>query len=157
MKGIHFAWDRYEDGEHILPKLKMFAEIGKKNHHSHNAIVYVLTNHGTTLEQDLERIYRLRELGYWAYVMIYDKAHAPRVYRDLQRWCNSRWIFARCPRFEDYKRASPPIQATNFVYSFRMTTDYAAVAMSCKGCRQLCRNRTKKTQKRTKLNKNTEK
>lgn len=172
MKGIHFAWDRYEDGEHILPKLKMFAEISKAKPHSHNAIVYVLTNHGTTLEQDLERIYRLRELGYWAYVMIYDKAHAPRVYRDLQRWCNSMWVFARCPRFEDYKRAAPPLQATNFVSSFRMNHRLCrsrhcmrykelqsgervcraagryipVVAMSGKGCRQLCRNRTKNEQ-----------
>lgn len=108
IKEIHFAWDRYEDKEKVLPKLKMFTEICKAKPHGHNAIVYVLTNHGTTLEQDLERIYRLRELGYWAYVMIYDKAHAPRVYRDLQRWCNSRWVFARCQRFEDYRRTVFP-------------------------------------------------
>ena len=120
MKGVHFAWDRYEDGEKILPKLKMFSEICRAKPHAHNAIVYVLTNHGTTLEQDLERIYKLRELGYWAYVMIYDKAHAPRVYRDLQRWCNSRWVFARCPRFEDYKRPSPPPYTTNFVFNLTM-------------------------------------
>lgn len=32
-----------------------------------------LQNNFTTPEQDLERIYTLRELGYWAFVMIYDK------------------------------------------------------------------------------------
>lgn len=103
IKEIHFAWDRYEDKDNVLPKLRMFAEISKAKPHGHIATVYVLTNYGTTIEQDLERIYLLREFGYWAYVMIYDKAHAPRLYTDLQQWCNSRRVFARCPRFEDYK------------------------------------------------------
>lgn len=101
-KEIHFAWDRYEDKERILPKLKMFANICTKKIHGHHAIVYVLVNHSSTLEQDLERIYTLREMGYWAYVMIYDKAHADSIYTDLQRWCNNRIIFAVCPRFEEY-------------------------------------------------------
>lgn len=112
IKNVHFAWDRYEDGEHILRNLKMFAEVSKKKPHGHNGIVYVLTNHGTTLEQDLERIYRLKELGYWAYVMIYDKVHAPLVYRDLQGWCNNRRIFARCQRFEDYKKKVNTLEQT---------------------------------------------
>ncbi len=33
--------------------------------------VYILTNFDTTIEQDLERIYILRDLGYSPYVMIY--------------------------------------------------------------------------------------
>lgn len=104
IKEIHFAWDRYEDKEKVLPKLQMFSEICKKKPHMHNTIVYVLVNHTSTIEQDLERIYTLRELGYWAYVMVYDKAHADHIYTDLQRWCNNRFIFARCPRFEDYNK-----------------------------------------------------
>lgn len=102
IKEIHFAWDRYEDSLLVLPKLKMFSEICENKVNGHNTIVYVLVNHTSTLEQDLERIYTLRDLGYWAYVMVYDKAHAPHIYTDLQRWCNNRFIFARCPRFEDY-------------------------------------------------------
>ena len=105
IKEIHFAWDRYEDKDKVLPKLKMFSEISKKRPHTHSAIVYVLVNHTSTLEQDLERIYTLRELGYWAYVMVYDKAHAPHIYADLQRWCNNRFVFGSCPRFEDYGKA----------------------------------------------------
>ncbi len=104
IKEIHFAWDRYEDKERILPKLKMFAEISKTKPHSHNAIVFVLINHTSTIEQDLERIYTLRDLGYWAYVMIYDKKNASQQHKDLQRWCNNRFIFAKCPRFEDYNK-----------------------------------------------------
>lgn len=36
--------------------------------------------------------------------MIYDKRNADRRYIDLQRWCNNRFIFAKCPRFEDYNK-----------------------------------------------------
>lgn len=82
----------------------MFAEISKTKPHSHNAIVFVLINHTSTIEQDLERIYTLRDLGYWAYVMIYDKKNASQQHKDLQRWCNNRFIFAKCPRFEDYNK-----------------------------------------------------
>lgn len=102
-KEIHFAWDRYEDKDLVLEKLKMYREVGKFKKGSHNVIVYTIVNLDTTFEQDLERIYTLREMGYWAYVMIYDKAHCERKYKDLQRWVNNRVIFAKCERFEDYK------------------------------------------------------
>lgn len=102
IKEIHFAWDRYEEGLVILPKLKMFKEMGKLKKAAHTAIVYVLCNYGTTIEQDLERIYTLRDLGYWAYVMLYDKENASKEHRRMQRWCNNRFIFATCKRFEDY-------------------------------------------------------
>ncbi len=103
VKEIHFAWDRYEDKDIILPKLEEFAKLSKRKPHSHNSIVYTIVNFDTTFEQDLERIYTLREMGYWAYVMIYDKAHCEKKYKDLQRWVNNRVIFAKCERFEDYK------------------------------------------------------
>lgn len=101
-KEIHFAWDRYEDGRIILPKLRMFAKHSGKTH-GHRAIVFTLVNYDTTLEQDLDRIYRLRDIGYWAYVMIYDKPHADKVYTRLQRWCNNRFIFAKVLKFSDYE------------------------------------------------------
>ena len=102
IKEIHFAWDRYEDKDAVLPKLKLFSKVCSSKPHQHNCIVYVLVNHGSTIEQDLERIYTLRDLGFWAYVMVYDKPHAPRIIHDLQRWCNNRYVFGSCPRFEDY-------------------------------------------------------
>jgi len=107
IKEIHFAWDRYEDKDKVLPKLKLFADVASPNIHKkqvHNAIVYTIVNFSTTLEQDLDRIYTLRDMGYWPYVMIYDKEHCARVYRDLARWVNNRFIFGSCKRFEDYKR-----------------------------------------------------
>lgn len=104
IKEVHFAWDRYEDKNLILPKLEQFAKYSKKINSAHRAIVYTITNYNTTFEQDLERIYTLRELGFWAYVMIYDKAHCDQKYKDLQRWVNNRFIFSQCERFEDYNK-----------------------------------------------------
>lgn len=104
LKEIHFAWDRYEDKAKVLPKLQMFSELCKGKVNQHNAICYVLVNHGTTIDQDLERIYTLMDLGYLAYVMVYDKPNAPRIIHDMQRWCNNRRIFLKCPRFENYKK-----------------------------------------------------
>ena len=109
IKEIHFAWDNYHDKDIVLPKLKLYLELGKFKAHNHNAIVYVLTNFNSTVEQDLERIYTLRELGYWAYVMIYDKQHCAPIYKDLQRWCNNRFIYSQCPRFEDYNKQKQTI------------------------------------------------
>ncbi len=99
---VHFAWDRYEDKDNIIPKFKAFKEItGWK---ARKTGVFVLTNFNTTLEQDLERIYALRDMDYDPYVMIYDKEHTKPgdPVRRLQRWVNNRKIFKTTPRFEQY-------------------------------------------------------
>ena len=103
IKELHFAWDRYEDKDFIIPKLKMFKEVTQID--IRKLIVFVLCNFDTTIEQDLERIYILRDLGYWAYVMLYDKEHIPKGHqlRKMQRWVNNRFIFAKCKTFEEYK------------------------------------------------------
>nr|WP_297873547.1 radical SAM protein [uncultured Blautia sp.] len=103
-KNIHFAWDRYEDKDKIIPKFKMFKEISGWD--KRKLTVYVLTNFNTTIEHDLERIYTLRNLGYWPYVMIYDKQHTkPKdTVRKIQRWVNMRAVFESTPRFEDYQK-----------------------------------------------------
>lgn len=99
---VHFAWDRYGDKDIIVPKFKAFKDI--TGWRSRKTSVYVLTNFNTTFEQDLERIYTLRDLDYDPYVMIYDKEHTKGTdkCRRLQRWCNNRKIFKTIPRFEDY-------------------------------------------------------
>ena len=104
LKEVHFAWDCYADRQKILAGLRTYSEYAERKPHSHNAIVYVLVNFDSTIEQDLDRIYTLRDMGYWAYVMIYDKPNCRQIYRDMQRWCNNRIIFAKCEKFEDYKR-----------------------------------------------------
>jgi len=102
IKEIHFAWDRYGDKESVLHGLELYAKHAAKKPHPHNCIVYTIVNFDTTFEQDLERIYTLRDLGYWAYVMIYDKEHCNRKYRDLARWVNNRVIFPVCNTYEEY-------------------------------------------------------
>ena len=102
VKQVHFAWDRYEDREVILPKFKEVKEI--LGWDKRKLPVYVLVNFNTTIEQDLERIYTLRDLGYWPYVMIYNKQNTKPSdpVRRLQRWVNMRAVFDSVPRFEDY-------------------------------------------------------
>lgn len=104
VKELHFAWDRYEDKDLIIPKFKEFKTITKLD--IRKLIVYVLCNYDTTIEQDLERIYTLREMGYWAYVMLYDKEHIPKQHdlRKMARWVNNRFVFAKCKTFEEYKK-----------------------------------------------------
>ena len=104
IKKLHFAWDRYEDKDIIVPKFKMFKEITQID--IRKLIVFVLCNFDTTIEQDLERIYTLRDFGYWAYVMLYDKEHIPKnsKLRKMARWVNMRSVFATTPKFEDYKK-----------------------------------------------------
>lgn len=102
VKEIHFAWDDYKQGDAVLRGLEIYKKNAKRKPNGHNCIVYTLVNFDTTLDQDLERIYTLRRLGYWACVMIYDKPHASPIYRKLQRWVNNRFIFAKCDNFNDY-------------------------------------------------------
>ena len=103
-KEIHFAWDRYEDKNIVIPKFKMFKEL--TNIDIRKLIVFVLCGdmEKRVLDTDLERIYTLREMGYWAYVMLYDKENIPKGHelRKLQRWVNNRFIFAKCNTFEEY-------------------------------------------------------
>lgn len=96
---IHFAWDNYEF--QTYEKLKRFRPVINKD--GRKLRVYVLTNFNTTHAQDLERVYKLKEIDCDPYVMIYDKPNAPKNTRRLQRWVNNKYIFRSCDRFEDYK------------------------------------------------------
>ena len=87
--------------------------------------MYVLTNYWSSIEEDLFRIATLRELGFFPFVMIYDKQrfvdsrgrwlpHVAeqfaekelrhfKICQHMQRWCGQIQIFNSCPRFEDYE------------------------------------------------------
>lgn len=98
-KAVHFAWDNPE--EDLTEHFKRFV--------AHTAIrsdrnrrVYVLTNYGSTHEQDLYRVNTLRALGYDPYVMIYERPTAPKITRHLQRWVNNKRIFHTVKDFKDY-------------------------------------------------------
>lgn len=100
LKEIHFAWDNACDD-----LTRFFARYAKRaTHKPHGSYgtVYVLTNFGSSMEENLCRIYTLRGLGYDPYVMVYDKPNAPKEIKWLQRWCNNRVIFKSCPDFKEY-------------------------------------------------------
>lgn len=104
VKSVHFAWDRYEDKDLIMPKLKSFADASGWDRHK--VSVYVLTNFNSTIEQDLERIMFIRSLNFQPYVMRYDKEHIPRgsEINSLARWCNFVPLFWKYSTFDDYKK-----------------------------------------------------
>ena len=102
VKEIHFAWDNANDD--LEPYFENYKALAKHKPHGRYGTVYVLTNFGSTMEENLYRIYTLRDLGYDPYVMVYDKPNASREIRDLQRWVNNIFIFRKCERFEDYKK-----------------------------------------------------
>ena len=99
IKMAHFAWDN--PNENLLDQFKMINDLFRiKNYRQ--KVVYVLTNFNSTMEQNLYRIYTLRDLGFDPYVMIYDKPNAPKEIKRLQRWCNNKFIFKSVDRFEEY-------------------------------------------------------
>ena len=102
IKTIHFAWDRYEEGGIVVPKLKQFKQITGWSRRK--IIVYILCNFNTTLDQDLERIMTCREIGVHPYVMLYQKDNIPKghILRKLQRWVNNRFVWESCETFDDY-------------------------------------------------------
>jgi hypothetical protein len=105
VKMIHFAWDGARDEAAIMAGLLDFKRSTTLD--TRRLRVYVLVNFDTTFEYDLYRIYKLRDMGYDPYVMVYDKEHAARQYRRLQRWVNNKYIFHADheSRFEDYRAA----------------------------------------------------
>lgn len=102
VKEIHFAWDNAEDD--LTQYFERYSALAKHKPHGNYGTVYCLTNFGSTMEQNLYRIYTLRDMGYDPYVMIYDKPHAPKEIKRLQRWCNNKFVFRSCERFEDYQK-----------------------------------------------------
>lgn len=101
VKMLHFAWDRMGNSADVLRGLELYLKYGEIKDFRKKR-VYVLTNFGTTMEQNLYRIYRLRDMGFDPYVMVYDKPNSPKEIRRLQRWVNNKFIFRTCERFEDY-------------------------------------------------------
>ena len=98
-KAIHFAWDNPDID--LTPDFRRFLELTAiKNVRKRK--VYVLTNYGSTHEQDLYRVETLRGMGYAPYVMVYDRPSAPAITRQLQRWVNNKRIFHTVPNFAGY-------------------------------------------------------
>lgn len=133
VNNIHFAWDRYEDKNLVLPKFEMFKKTTGLSYQ--NLTVYMLTNFDTTTDEDLERVYALRDLGFNPYVMIYNKDDFTECDKNgkpirlkpeqellkkytkeqinhfdvcwkIQQWVNNRIIFRSCDKFDDFDRSN---------------------------------------------------
>ena len=99
-KTVHFAWDNPD--EDLTRYFRQFLEwTSLKNPRLRR--VYLLTNYGSTHEQDLYRVETLRQMGFDPYVMIYEKPTAPPITRHLQRWVNNKRLFYAIPSFLDYE------------------------------------------------------
>lgn len=106
LRFLHFAWDNPNDN--LASKFENFSQ--KFRRKSNIGTVYVLTNFNSTMEQNLERIYKLRDMGFDPFVMVYNKPDAPKEILQLQRWCNNKWVFKSVKRFEDYQKEAEPIE-----------------------------------------------
>ena len=103
IKQIHFAWDNHKDD--LTRFFERYKALAKHKPHGNYGMVYCLVNFGSTLEEDLHRIYTLRDMEFDPYVMIYNKDNLPKGHelRKLQRWVNNKFIFRSCKTFEEYK------------------------------------------------------
>jgi hypothetical protein len=99
VKMLHFAWDNYEFKTY--EKLKEFRT--KLKFKGRKLRVYVLTNFNTSMEENLERVYKLRELDYDPYITVFERWNAPKEIKRMQRWVNNKFVFRSCDKFEDYK------------------------------------------------------
>lgn len=99
-KMLHFAWDN--PNQDLTPYFLKFNSLTTcKDNRKKRA--YVLTNFGSTHEQDLFRVYTLRGLGFDPYIMVYNKNSAPRITLKLQRWVNNKFIFWSTEKFDEYQ------------------------------------------------------
>lgn len=98
-KAIHFAWDN--PNEDLTGHFQRFLDFTTVKS-SRKRRVYVLTNYGSTHEQDLYRVNTLRAMGFDPYVMIYERPTAPPITRHLQRWVNNKRIFYTVNDFSEY-------------------------------------------------------
>ena len=105
IKALHFAFDFMKNEKRIIEGLKLAKERLKTN--NQNAIVYMLTNFDTSIKQDLYRVSMIRKVGYLPDIRIYRKNALPKrhILRDLQRWCNNRFIYKSCDFFDYVPRS----------------------------------------------------
>lgn len=101
IKMLHFAFDFMKFEKQIIRGLSLAKE--KLDITDRNAIVYILTNYDTTIEEDLYRIQKIREIGFAPDIRIYRKETLPHphILRDLQRWANNKFVYRSC-EFMDY-------------------------------------------------------
>lgn len=98
---IKIAWDSADID--LTNKLKEVTKYIKNN----KLRCYVLVNYNTTIDEDLYRLRKLKEIGILPFVMIYrdpnNKNEVSQYHKDLARWCNRPELF----KTMDFKDFSP--------------------------------------------------
>ena len=93
-KSIHIAWD--------LPNIDLTDKLREVSRYikPYKLMCYVLVGFNSTIEQDMYRIERLRELGIKPYIMPYrdfeNKSKPSQYARDLAQYVNKPMIFKSC-------------------------------------------------------------
>lgn len=100
VKMFHFAFDFMKNEKAIMKGLKTFVDVIGYNSNQCNCYVYVLTNYNTSFNEDMRRIRLIQSVGLDPDVRIYRKNTAPKITRDLQRWCNNRILYRSCDFFD---------------------------------------------------------
>lgn len=102
IKTLHFAFDFMKNEKRIIKGLKLAKEMLQID--SRKATVYMLTNFNTSIEEDLYRVNAIRDIGFSPDVRIYRKNSLPKrhILKELQRWCNNRFVYRSCPDFMQY-------------------------------------------------------
>ena len=99
-KSIHIAWD--------LPQVDLREQLKAMTKYikPYKIVCYVLVGFNSTIEQDLYRLYTLKEMGILPFVQPYrdyNNSRKPTMYeRDLARWANRAWLF-KSMNFEDFE------------------------------------------------------
>lgn len=99
-RNIHIAWD--------LPQLDLTDKLKEVTRYikPYKLRCYVLVGFNSTMEQDLYRLNRLKELGIAPFVMPYrdfgNKTEPSQYVKDLAQWANKMWIFKSCD-FADFE------------------------------------------------------
>lgn len=99
-KSIHIAWD--------LPQIDLTDKLREVTKYikSWKLMCYILVGFNSSMEQDMFRIERCRELGIKPYVMPYrdfeNKTKPSQYARDLAQYVNKPMIFKSC-KFEDFR------------------------------------------------------
>lgn len=90
-KYLSFAWDRFFDKKLVMNGMKICNDAGIPARHMQ---FFVLIGYDTTHEQNLERIYALRDAGAMPFVMPYNKSNP--YQKAMTRWVNNRAVFKSC-------------------------------------------------------------
>jgi hypothetical protein len=99
-KNVHIAWD--------LPQIDLTDKLREVLHYikAWKLMCYVLVGFNSTVEQDMYRIERLRELGIKPYIMPYrdfeNKTEPSQYAKDLAQYVNKPMIFKSC-KFADFE------------------------------------------------------